>query len=121
MNVRRIVPILATIALLVGGCASNETEVTAQVGPHFSHEGLNPGDPLVGGSLLLYDGDEIMFETVLDNEGKAAIEPDPGEYDIQIRLDSAEDPLCFWGTTEFGVEFPSSPIELEVGFICAGS
>ena len=110
MNIRRIVPILATVALLLGGCASDQTEVTAQVGPHFSHEGLNPGDPLVGGSLVLYDGDEIMFETVLDYEGRAVIEPDPGGYDIQIRLDSTVDPLCFWGTTEFGVEFPTSPI-----------
>ena len=121
MIVCRIVPILAAVTLLLAGCASNQTELTAQVGPHFSHEGLNPGDPLVGASLLLYDGDEIAFETVLDSAGTAVIEPDPGKYDVQIRLDSAEDPLCFWGTTVFGIEFPSSPIELEVGFICPGN
>ena len=56
----------------------------------------------------------------MDENGTAVIEPDPGVYDVQVERESAEDPLCFWGGNEFGVEFPSAPIEVAVSFICAG-
>ena len=55
-----------------------------------------------------------------DDDGAAVIEPTPGVYTVQVRLDSSEDALCFWGETTFGVAFPSSHIDLEAAFICAG-
>ncbi len=121
MNTLKVLPILAAVAAVTAGCApSTGTQVRAEVAPHFSHEGLEPGDPLAGGTLRLYAGDEVVFEAVLDDEGTAVASPDPGVYDVQVRLDSPEDPLCFWGATEFGVEFPTSSLTLEAGFICAG-
>lgn len=113
--------VMVLAALWTVSClASTGTEVRAEVAPNFSHESLNPGDPLAGGVLYLLDGDEIILETVLDKDGTATVEPDPGVYDVQVRLDSEEGPLCFWGETRFDVEFPSSPVQLEAGFICAG-
>ncbi len=121
MNAQKVLPILAAVAVITVGCVSSPgTEVRAEVAQHFSHEGLNPGDPLAGGTLVLYDGDEVVLEAVIGDDGTAVIDPDPGVYDVQVRLDSAEDPLCFWGATEFGVEFPSPSLTIEAGFICAG-
>lgn len=127
MSVKRVLPILAAlaavviVAAMVGAGSSNATQVSAEIAPNFSHEGLEPGDPLAGGTLLLYDGDEVVVTSVLDAQGTALVDPDPGVYDVQVRLDSTGDPLCFWGATEFGIEFPASPLTLQVGFICAGS
>ena len=126
MSVKRLLPILAAlagvmiVAAMVSAGSSDATQVRAEIAPHFSHEGLEPGDPLAGGTLLLYDGDEVVLTSVLDEQGTALVDPAPGVYDVQLRLDSTEDPLCFWGTTEFGIEFPASPLTLQVGVICAG-
>ena len=127
MKLKRMLPILAAlaavaiVAAMVGAGSSNATQVRAEIAPHFSREGLGSGDPLAGGTLLLIDGDEVVFTSVLDEDGTAVVDPDPGVYDVQVQLDSSEDALCFWGTTGFGIEFPSSPLTLQVGFICAGS
>ncbi len=120
MGVTSIAVTVVAALLTVSCSAPTATAVRAEIAPHFSQEGLNPGDPLAGGVLHLLDGDEIILEAALDDDGTAVVEPDPGVYDIQVRLDSAEGPLCFWGETKFDVEFPSSPVELEVSFICAG-
>ena len=121
MSVVRVVAMLALIGLFSVGCsASTGTEVRAEVADDFSQEGLNPGDRLSGGVLTLRDGDEAVLEAVLDEDGSAVIEPEPGVYDVQVERVSAEDPLCFWGGIEFSVEFPSEPIKVAVGFICAG-
>ncbi|MFQ5968816.1 MAG: carboxypeptidase-like regulatory domain-containing protein [Acidimicrobiia bacterium] len=121
MSVLRISVALALVAMLAAGCseASQQTEVRAVVAQHFSHEGLETGDPVPGATLRLYQGDTVVMETVLDEAGTALIGPDPGSYDVQISLDST-DPECLWGETVFGVAFPSSPLTLEVSHICAG-
>lgn len=121
MRATRVFALLLA-ALWVANCAVPAgTEVTAEVAPNFSQEGFNEGDRLAGAVLYLLDGDQIVLETSLDDKGSAVVEPDPGVYDLQVRLDSQADPLCFWGETVFDVEFPSSsPVELEAGFICAG-
>lgn len=122
MRVARIFSLVLAGLLIVNCAAPTGTEVTAKVAPNFSQEGLNPGDRLAGAVLRLLDGDQVIFETVLDDNGLVVVEPDPGVYDVQVRLDSQEGPLCFWGETVFDVEFPSaSPVELEAGFICAGN
>ncbi len=96
------------------------TQVRVEIAPPGAHEGMNPGDPLAGGVLHLLDGDDVVFEATLDEDGTALIEPTPGVYTVQVRLDSEQDPLCFWGETFFEVRFPSTPLDLEVAFICAG-
>lgn len=122
MRAIRLLPVLVLVALWTVSCSSaTGTEVSARVAPDFSQEGMNPGDPLAGGVLRLYDGNDIVLETVLDDDGTTVVEPEPGVYDVQVNLESREDALCFWGETVFGIEFPSSsPVELEAGFICAG-
>jgi hypothetical protein len=114
------------VALILGlavmaGCsdAGGSTEVSAVVAPNFSHEGLEPGDSVPGATLRLYTGGTVVLETVLDNTGSTRIAPDPGTYDVQVSLDSV-DPGCFWGDTLFDVGFPTTPLTIEVGFICAG-
>jgi hypothetical protein len=68
MSVLTAFPILAAVALWsVGFTASTGTEVRAEVAPHFSQEGMGPGDLLPGGTLLLCDGDAVVFEAVLDD------------------------------------------------------
>lgn len=126
MKTTRALPILAALAAvligaaIVAGASSPGTRITAEVAPDFSHEGLEPGDPLAAATLLLYDGNRVVLTSVLDENGATIVEPEPGVYDVQVRLDSAADPLCFWGETAFGIEFPSSSVELQAGFICAG-
>ena len=121
MNALRIAAVLVLLGTWLGGCseATQETEVRALVAPHFSHEGLETGDPVPGATLSLYQGDTVVMETLLDEAGTALIAPNPGTYDVQITLDST-DPHCFWGETVFGVTFPSSPLTMEVSFICTG-
>lgn len=122
MKTIRMIPVMLLAALFLASCTSSDgTEVTARVAPNFAQEGLSPGDPLAGAVVHLYDGNDIVFEAVLDGEGSAVIEPEPGLYDVQVTLVSQQDSLCFWGETLFGVEFPSSStVDLEAGFICAG-
>lgn len=122
MRPMRMIPVLVLASLLIVSCSSPAgTEVRVRVAPDFSQEGLEPGDPLAGAVLHLFEGDEIVLEAVLDDDGSAVVEPDPGVYDVQVTLESQEGPLCFWGETVFGLDFPSSsPVELEAGFICAG-
>jgi hypothetical protein len=117
----RIGATLLLVSFLVAGCsdAGESTEVNAVVAPHFSHEGLETGDSVGGATLRLYANDTVVLETVLDDSGSALIVPEPGNYDVQVSLDSS-DPGCFWGDTVFGVVFPSAPINIEVGYICAG-
>ncbi len=118
---RKMRAVMALMALLVVSCSDTaSTEVRAVVAAGFSHEGLDPGDPLAGGVLYLFKGDEVVLEALLDGDGTVRVAPDPGVYDVQVRLDSKEGPLCFWGETRFAVEFPSSLVEVEAGFICAG-
>jgi hypothetical protein len=127
MRVLRVLPVLAAaVAVMVGaamviGASPAGTQIRAEVAPHFSQEGLVPGDPLAGGTLLLYHGNEVVFSATLDADGAVVVSPDPGVYDVQVQLDSAQDPLCSWGATAFGVEFPASSLELEAGFTCAGN
>jgi hypothetical protein len=99
--------------------AGGGTEVSAVVAPDFSYEGLEPGDAVPGATLRLSTGNTVVLEAVLNDTGSVRIAPDPGTYDVQVSLDSV-DPGCFWGDTVFGVDFPSTPITIEVGFICAG-
>ena len=117
----RIGVALMLVSAVMGGCsdAGESTEVNAVVAPHFSHEGLESGDSVAGATLRLYASDTVILETVLDDTGSVRIAPDPGTYDVQVSLDSS-DPGCFWGDTVFGVVFPSTPLTIEVGYICAG-
>ncbi len=119
---RRIRPaLLAVTALVAVSCsAPTTTEVRVEIAQGATHEGRSPGDPLSGGVLHLLNGDDVVYEATLDDDGAAVIEPTPGVYTVQVRLDSSEDALCFWGETTFGVAFPSSHIDLEAAFICAG-
>jgi hypothetical protein len=111
---------LGVVLLAVTGCRSAAgTEVTAIVADNFAAEGLEAGDPLADATLTLFEGDTVVLETTLDGSGRAVIQPEPGTYDVQVQRTSADDPLCFWGATQFAVEFPAEPITLEVGFICA--
>ena len=121
MHIVRSAAVLALLITWMVGCSdgAQQTEVKAVVAPHFSHEGLEAGDPLAGATLRLYRAETVVLETELDEAGTALIEPEPGSYDVQVQL-SATDPLCFWGETVFGVAFPSPPLTLEAGFICAG-
>lgn len=110
------------LAAYLAGCsdANAHTEVSAVVAPHFTgYEGLEPGDPVAGGELRLYVGDTVVLETVLDDTGAVLIAPEPGMYDLQVSLDSTE-PGCFWGETIFAVALPSTPLVVEVAYICAG-
>jgi hypothetical protein len=121
MNVPRVAAVSILIALGAVGCseADQRTEVRAVVAPHFAHEGLETGDPVAGAALRLYEGDTVVFETVLDEAGIAQITPDPGLYDVQVSLNST-DPHCLWGETVFAVVFPASTLTLEVSYMCAG-
>lgn len=111
---------LGAVLVVVGACGSADgTEVAAVVGADFSAEGLEAGDPLANAALTLFDGDTVVLETMLDDSGTVVIRPEPGTYDVQVHRTSVDDPLCFWGATEFALEFPAEPITLEVGFICA--
>jgi hypothetical protein len=120
MTLRRVLALILVLLWTVGCSASTRTGIEVRVADHFSHDGLDSGDSLAGGVLTLLKGDAVVLEAVLDEDGVVVIEPDPGVYDVQVRFDSEQQPLCFWGTTEFGVEFPSSPIKLEVSYICPG-
>ena len=113
---------LAAVAILVAtSCSmSMETEVRAFVGPNVLDEQFAPGDPLAGGTVLVLDGDDVVFESVLDASGRALVEVPDGVYHLQVRLDRQQDPLCFWGDTKLDVELPSTPIEMEAWLICAG-
>lgn len=112
---------LAAAALVSVSCSTpTATQVRVEVGPFGAQDGLGPGDPLSRGMLHLLEGDDVVFEAVLDEDGVALIEPAPGVYTLQVRLDSTADPLCFWGETVFDVRFPSPPLQVEVAFICAG-
>ena len=115
------------VALILGltvlaGCSDEggSTEVSAVVAPDFSYEGLEPGDFVPGATLRLYAGNTVVLETVLDDTGSAEIAPEPGTYDVQVSLDIDGEPGCFWGETRLGVEFPSTPVTIEVAVICAG-
>lgn len=118
----RMILVIALVSVWAVSCSSSPgTEVSARVAPNFSQEGMNPGDPLAGGVVQIFDGNDVVLEVFLDDVGSAVVEPEPGLYDVQVTLESQEGPLCFWGETIFGVEFPSSSsIQLEAGFICAG-
>ena len=120
-NIRRIALSAAAIAVIATGCSGTDqtTEVHVAVAPDFSYEGLASGDPVPDATLRLYLNDDAVLEVPFDDTGTAVIAPDPGTYDLQVEAASA-DPLCFWGDTVFDVTFPSRPITLEVGFICAG-
>jgi len=110
------------LAAVAVGCSETPeyTEVSAVVASHFTgYEDLEPGDPIAGGELRIYVGDTVVLETVLDETGAVSIEPESGTYDLQVSLDSS-DPGCFWGETLFDVSFPSTPILVEVAYICAG-
>ena len=113
--------VLACCLIATAGCVGGDgsTEVSAVVAPDFAYEGFQPGDSVPGASLRLYRGDTVLLETVLDSSGSTRITPEPGIYDVQVSLDSA-DPGCFWGETVFGISFPSEPLTIPVGFICSG-
>lgn len=117
----RIAASLVALVLMVAACsdADHDTGVAAVVAPHFSQNGLATGDPVPGATLRLYHDDTVILETTLDHDGTATIAPEPGTYDLQIES-ATSDPLCFWGDTVFDITFPSPPITVEVGFICAG-
>jgi len=115
------ITLLLIVAVAVGcSDAIPSTEISAVVAPHFSHGGLETGDPVAGADLRLYKGDVIVLETALDDTGAVAVSPEPGTYDVQVSLSSTDDPGCFWGETIFTVAFPSDPLTIEVGYICAG-
>jgi hypothetical protein len=121
MTVLRVAAVSILVGLGAVGCSDGDqrTEVRAVVAPHFAHEGLETGDPVAGAALRLFDGDTVVFKTVLDEAGTAVIAPDPGSYDVQVSRD-ATDPRCLWGETVFAVAFPAETITLEVSFMCAG-
>ena len=120
-NLRRIALSVVAIAVIATGCSDTDqtTDVRAVVAPDFSHEGRTSGDPVPDATLRLYLNDVAVLEVPLDDTGTAVIAPEPGTYDLQVEAASS-DPLCFWGDTVFDVTFPSRPITVEVGFICAG-
>ena len=118
----RIWAVLMFLAAFLAGCsdAESHTEISAVVAPHFSSPGgLATGDPVAGGELRLYVANTVVLETVLNDNGTALVAPEPGTYDLQVSLDSTE-PGCFWGETIFAVSFPSTPLVVEVAYICAG-
>ena len=121
MRVASITVALVVLVMAAAGCsdAVPSTEVSAVVAPHFSHEGLEAGDPVPGATLRLYKGATLVLETVLDDTATVEVALAPGTYDLQIESDGA-DPPCSWGDTVFDVVLPSPPITVEVGFICAG-
>lgn len=121
MNALHVAAVSILVALGGVGCseADQRTEVRAVVALHFAHEGLQTGDQVAGATLRLYEGDTVVFETVLDQAGIAQITPDPGTYDVQVSRNST-DPHCLWGETVFAVVFPASPLTLEVSYMCAG-
>jgi hypothetical protein len=119
-TIRQLVAGLLLATLAIGSCSEAAgTLVTVEIADNFAHEGFTPGDPLPGATVTLLQGDDIVLTTILDDNGAVTIDPAPGSYDVQVRLDSSQDPLCFWTETRFGVEFPTPSLELAVGFVCA--
>ena len=91
--------------------------------PHFasSDDGLEPGDPLAGALVQLFQGDTVVYETVLDLQGRASITPEPGSYTVQVSLDSATPGgYCSWGETIQDVLFPQSTFMIEAAYRCQG-
>ena len=114
-----------TLALLGSGCFGSDgiTVVQVVVGPHFesASDGLGPGDPLDGGSVRLYRGDTLVFETSLDSDGTAIVDAPRGTYTLQVERDSSgSDGFCFWGNTIQGVSLPMATMVIEAAYICAG-
>ena len=81
-------------------------------------DGLAPGDPLAGGTMRIYIGNDIIVETELDTNGSAEIDVDPGTYIVQVMFPST-DPGCFWGDTITDVELPRN-LAIEAFYICSG-
>ena len=60
MRAKRLFVMVLAALWTVSCLASTGTEVRAEVAPNFSHESLNPGDPLAGGVLYLLDGEHRL-------------------------------------------------------------
>jgi hypothetical protein len=120
---RSTIVIVALLVAVVGaGCSDGDEEtqirvVVSEFAP--SVDGLRPGVPLAGAALRLYHGDSVVFESVLDADGTAAIAPEPGTYVVQVELESSDE-FCFWGETVQDVTFPGSPLVMEASYACAG-
>lgn len=121
----RALAVALALAITTAACANSDpsTVIHVEVGQHFSSidDGLRPGDPLAGASVMLFRGDRVVFEAQLDANGNAAIHPEPGRYTVQVELESsAPGGFCSWGDTIQDVVFPQSKIVLEAGLRCAG-
>ena len=114
-----------TLLTSAAACANSDpsTVIHVQVGQHFSsvEDGLRPGDPLAGASVVLFRGERVILEAQLDADGTVAVHPEPGRYTVQVELDSSSPGgFCSWGDTIQEVLFPQSTILLDAGLRCAG-
>ena len=103
--------------------ADKSTVIQVEVGPYFASadDGLQPGDPLAGALVRLFQGNTVVLETLLDSSGTTSIAPEPGSYSVQVSLDSsAPGGYCSWGSYVQDVSFPQSTLVIEAGYMCEG-
>lgn len=113
---------LLAVALAVSACAGSPGESSVRVvvaGDQEAGHSLAPGDPLAGGIVRLFDGDVLVLEVRLDDDGRASVDPAAGSYDVQAFLES-DDSGCFWGDTIYDVGFPRRTLLIEAFQICSG-
>jgi hypothetical protein len=110
------------IAWALTGCGSRNTETSILVivaDDQETGDHLVSGD-LTGGTITLYQDNEVILETSLGSDGRAIISAPRGAYTVQAFAESA-DPGCFWGNTVYDVELPRKDVVFTVFYICSGS
>lgn len=112
-----------TLVLILGVAACSDpatTTIVATVTDTADEaDGLPPGAALAGAELRLYVGNDVVFETMLDADGRAVVSVEPGRYTVQVDLPIAGGG-CFWGETLFDVDFPADRVEVVAWHICPG-
>ena len=84
-----------------------------------ARDGFAPGDPLRGGTIRLLDGDTLVVERPLGDDGRASFTPPPGSYTVQVFRESAE-AGCFWGNTLYDVAMPQPVLQVVAFQVCSG-
>ncbi len=117
--------VAVAVAMLGTACSDSDksTVIQVDVGSNFAStdDGLQPGDPLAGALVRLFQGDTVVLETVLDSSGTASIAPKQGKYTVQVSLDSsAPGGFCSWGNTIQDVSLPQPTLVIEAGYMCEG-
>lgn len=118
-----LVLMVVTLAAVSAACASPSGESSIRVTVADDQErrdDLAPGDPLIGGTIRIYQQDTVVLEESLDQDGRVASSLPQGVYTLQASLDSHL-PGCFWGNTLYDVHLPQTSLNIAVSKICSGS